>query len=238
MKNLVIVNAGLGDPSTTRQVAERVGDAVVRRVTAAGEGLEVRRIDLRDLAADLATYMTTYIPSEALDRARRTVSAADGLIVATPVFQGSYSGLFKMFFDTLEMRSLEEVPVTMVATAGLPGIRWCSTTRYGRCCRSSTPWCCRPECSRTPPNSVRTADCPPVSSGPRANSPANSRLSGESAGSRVTVVHRTGQPPPESPGIPVRWRGRRCRGTEGRTSASRKVVSPPCSPVTAAPDLQ
>ncbi|MCI1257073.1 MAG: NAD(P)H-dependent oxidoreductase [Corynebacterium provencense] len=118
MKSLVIVNAGLGDPSTTRQVAERVGDAVVRRVTAAGEGLEVRRIDLRDLASDLATYMTTYIPSEALDRARRTVSAADGLIVATPVFQGSYSGLFKMFFDTLEMRSLEEVPVTMVATAG------------------------------------------------------------------------------------------------------------------------
>ncbi|MDE5064078.1 NAD(P)H-dependent oxidoreductase [Wolbachia endosymbiont of Drosophila chauvacae] len=120
MKQLVIVNAGLGDPSTTRQVAEKIADATVRGVSAAGEGLGVEILDLRTLAVDLATYMTTFIPTDALQAARRTVTGADALIVATPVFQGSYSGLFKMFFDTLEMKALDGMPVTMVATAGTP----------------------------------------------------------------------------------------------------------------------
>ena len=53
-----------------------------------------------------------------LEDARRTVTDADALIAATPVFQGSYSGLFKMFFDALDMKSLAGIPVTMVATAG------------------------------------------------------------------------------------------------------------------------
>ncbi|HJG47048.1 CE1759 family FMN reductase, partial [Corynebacterium variabile] len=118
MKTLVIVNAGLGDPSTTRQVAQQIADATVRQVTAAGEGLDVQVIDVRTLAADLATYMTTFIATPALEDARRTVTGADALIAATPVFQGSYSGLFKMFFDTLDMKSLAGIPVTMVATAG------------------------------------------------------------------------------------------------------------------------
>lgn len=120
MKTLVIVNAGLGDPSTTGQVAQRIADAALRQVTAAGEGLEIRRIDLRTLATDLATWMTTFILTPALTDAQRAVTGADALIAATPVFQGSYSGLFKMFFDTLDMRSLDGVPVTMVATAGTP----------------------------------------------------------------------------------------------------------------------
>jgi FMN reductase len=120
MKQLVIVNAGLGDPSTTRQVAEQIADATVQGVSAAGEGLGVDILDLRTLAVDLATYMTTFIPTDALQAARRTVTGADALIVATPVFQGSYSGLFKMFFDTLEMKALDGMPVTMVATAGTP----------------------------------------------------------------------------------------------------------------------
>jgi FMN reductase len=118
MNRIVIVNAGLGDPSTTRRIADSVAAAAVRHVTAAGEGAEVRAIDLRTLATDLATYMTTQIPTAVLTAAQRAVTGADALIAATPVFQGSYAGLFKMFFDTLGMRALDGTPVTMVATAG------------------------------------------------------------------------------------------------------------------------
>lgn len=118
MKTLVVVSAGLSEPSTTRQVAEQIADATVRQVTASGEGLEVRIVDLRTLATDLATFMTTVIATPELAAATGTVTGADALIVATPVFQGSYSGLFKMFFDTLDTGSLEGVPVTVVATAG------------------------------------------------------------------------------------------------------------------------
>jgi len=38
---------------------------------------------------------------------------ADGLIAVIPVFNGSYSGLFKMFFDVLD-------PDSMAAMAGKP----------------------------------------------------------------------------------------------------------------------
>ncbi|MDN5720084.1 MAG: CE1759 family FMN reductase [Corynebacterium sp.] len=113
-RTLVVVNAGLSNPSSTRDIAVRVADAAV------GAGAAVEIVDLRSLAGDLATFMTTMIPTPELDRARALVSSADALIAATPVFQGSYAGLFKMFFDTLEKHALRGVPVSLVATAGTP----------------------------------------------------------------------------------------------------------------------
>lgn len=38
MRTLVIVNAGLSNPSTTKQVAESIAAATTRQVTAAGRG--------------------------------------------------------------------------------------------------------------------------------------------------------------------------------------------------------
>ncbi|MGP9725153.1 CE1759 family FMN reductase [Corynebacterium sp. AOP40-9SA-29] len=121
VRTLVVVNAGLSNPSSTRDIAVRVADAAVGAGAARGAvGAAVEIVDLRSLAGDLATFMTTMIPTPELDRARALVSSADALIAATPVFQGSYAGLFKMFFDTLEKHSLRGVPVSLVATAGTP----------------------------------------------------------------------------------------------------------------------
>jgi FMN reductase len=46
------------------------------------------------------------------------VVAADGLIVVSPIFSGSYSGLFKTFFDVLEPEVLAGKPVLLGATGG------------------------------------------------------------------------------------------------------------------------
>jgi FMN reductase len=46
------------------------------------------------------------------------VGRADGLVVASPIFSASYSGLFKMFFDVLEKDALAGKPVIIAATAG------------------------------------------------------------------------------------------------------------------------
>lgn len=115
---LVVINAGLGTPSTTRDIAVRVADEAAHGATAAGGDVAVTVLDLRALAGDLATYMTTMIPTAALEDARKAIDGADAVIAATPVFQGSYSGLFKMFFDALDKGALQGVPVTLVATAG------------------------------------------------------------------------------------------------------------------------
>lgn len=75
-------------------------------------------MELRLLAADLATALTTREVSPALQAAQQSIIAADGVIAVTPVYNGSYSGLFKLFFDALDPRALIGRPVLLAATGG------------------------------------------------------------------------------------------------------------------------
>ncbi|MEV4115390.1 FMN reductase [Nonomuraea sp. NPDC049695] len=112
---LVIVTAGLTQPSSTRLLADRLTEAVTRQVEA-----EVRVIELRDLAVDIANNFVTGFPNSRLREAIEAVTAADGLIAVTPIFSGSYSGLFKSFFDVIENTALAGKPVLIAATGGTP----------------------------------------------------------------------------------------------------------------------
>lgn len=114
MTRLTVVTAGLSVPSSTRLLADRLADATVE---ALGEA-EVTVVELRPLAHALADHLLTGFPSEELAAALESVRSADGLIVVTPVFAASYSGLFKSFVDVLERGALEGKPVLVAATAG------------------------------------------------------------------------------------------------------------------------
>jgi FMN reductase len=46
------------------------------------------------------------------------LTAADAIVVGSPVYKGSYSGLFKHFFDLIEPARLAGVPVVLTATGG------------------------------------------------------------------------------------------------------------------------
>ncbi|SOC57864.1 CE1759 family FMN reductase [Ornithinimicrobium cerasi] len=118
-RRIVVLTAGLSQPSSTRLLADQLADAVTTQVSARGESLAVDVIELRELASDLATTMTTGgMPTPAVRRALDLVSAADGLVAVTPVFAASYSGLFKMFVDVLDPDALTGMPVVIAATAG------------------------------------------------------------------------------------------------------------------------
>ena len=75
-------------------------------------------IELRTLATDLAHQLTTHVPSAALTEAYGTVGRAVGVIVVSPVFNASYSGLFKMFFDLMDEGVMAGRPVLLAATGG------------------------------------------------------------------------------------------------------------------------
>lgn len=118
---VAVVTAGLSQPSTTRLLADQIADSVKAQVTARGEAVQIEVIDLRELAQDLATTMVTGgLPTPAVAAAREILATADGLVAVTPVFTGSYSGLFKMFFDILDPDTLRNVPTIVAATAGTP----------------------------------------------------------------------------------------------------------------------
>jgi FMN reductase len=117
-RSIVVVAAGLSVPSSTRLLADLLGDAVERAVAARGEEVEVETVELRPLAHALADHLLTGFPTGELAEAIDKVVRADALVVVTPVFAGSYSGLFKTFFDVLDLGALEGKPVLVAATAG------------------------------------------------------------------------------------------------------------------------
>ncbi|MFJ9720413.1 FMN reductase [Streptomyces sp. NPDC101213] len=110
---LVVVSAGLSVPSSTRLLADRLAAATTGRAPA-----DVRVVELRDLAVEIAHHLTSGFPGRELAAALEAVTAADGLIVVTPVFSASYSGLFKSFFDVLDKDALTGKPVLIAATGG------------------------------------------------------------------------------------------------------------------------
>ncbi|MFG3082743.1 CE1759 family FMN reductase [Streptomyces parvulus] len=113
---LVVVSAGLSVPSSTRLLADRLAAGTAGRTAA-----EVRVIELRDLAVEIAHTFTNGFPPPPLADAFAAFAEADGVIAVTPVFSASYSGLFKSFFDALSVTdedALAGKPVLIGATGG------------------------------------------------------------------------------------------------------------------------
>jgi FMN reductase len=117
-RHLVVVSAGVSQPSSSRLLANRLSAATEAGLREAGLEPATRVIEVRDHAADLVNNVLTFFPSEDLGEAIEAVTGADGLIAVTPIFTASYSGLFKLFFDVLERGSLTGMPVLIGATGG------------------------------------------------------------------------------------------------------------------------
>jgi FMN reductase len=117
-RTLVVVSAGLSRPSSTRLLADRLSAAAVAAADGLGVQLAVTVVELRDLAHDLMNHMLTGFPPAPLKKTLDAVEAADALIAVTPVFNASYSGLFKSFFDVLGKDALVDKPVLIAATGG------------------------------------------------------------------------------------------------------------------------
>jgi FMN reductase len=115
---LVVVSAGLRQPSSTRLLADRLAAAAERDLRRQGRDVQIRIIELRDLAVDIANNLVTGFPNAELGDALRAVERADGLIVVSPIFSASYSGLFKSFFDLIDPTALTGTPVLIAATGG------------------------------------------------------------------------------------------------------------------------
>ncbi len=117
-RTLVVVSAGLSQPSSTRLLADQLSAAAVTAAAERDLDLGVQVVELRDLAHDIANHLLTGFPPQPLKEALDAVAAADGLIAVTPIFTASYSGLFKSFFDVLDKDALVDKPVLIGATAG------------------------------------------------------------------------------------------------------------------------
>ena len=117
-RRLAVVSSGLSQPSSTRMLADRLTQAVVRRLEEQGITVEVDVVELRDTAQDVTNNLLTGFANPKLEAVIEKVTTADGLIAVSPIFTTSYSGLFKSFIDVLDPQSLNEMPVLIGATGG------------------------------------------------------------------------------------------------------------------------
>lgn len=113
-KKLVVgVSGNLTRPSKTKAFVSHIVGAVAQNTGAASIVF-----DIEDLGPSfpLARRLADLDPS-----ARNVVEqllGADILVVGSPTFKGSYTGLFKHFFDLLDPSSLRGKPIILAATGG------------------------------------------------------------------------------------------------------------------------
>ena len=87
---------------------------------AAEAGAETDYIDLGDPALDVPLYHPRVDPEDAGDVADllERMRAADGVLLGTPVYHGSYSSTFRSFHDWCSFDEYDETVVGLFAIAG------------------------------------------------------------------------------------------------------------------------
>lgn len=108
------VVALVGNPqpgSRTRRIAESVAAALAER---SGAGV-ADTVELADIADELFRH-----PSAVVDAARERVLAADVVIVASPTYKATYTGLLKAFLDRFDAGALHAVAAVPILTIGSP----------------------------------------------------------------------------------------------------------------------
>ncbi len=118
MSHVVVISGGLGSPSSTRVLSDDIVARLRESLALKGDNLEATVVELRELAHPITDALLTGFPTGELAKVVEKVAEADALVVVSPTFSASISGLVKSFFDILETGTLTGKPVLMAATGG------------------------------------------------------------------------------------------------------------------------
>lgn len=108
---LLCLSGNFTRPSKTRTLIEAVGAEASRL-----NGADVQVFDLLDAGPSLGTCTSRQTASNEHLRIWNAVRECDALVVGSPVYKASYTGLLKHFFDLLEADIMTGKPVMLVAT--------------------------------------------------------------------------------------------------------------------------
>jgi FMN reductase len=110
---VVAVSGSLNHPSKTTALVEEILSALGRALP-----IEAHLITLTELGPSLAGALTrAELPAAAEDELQR-IESADVLVVASPVYRASFTGLFKHLFDFVDQYALVDTPVLLAASGG------------------------------------------------------------------------------------------------------------------------
>jgi FMN reductase len=110
MSLVVTISGSPSAASRTQALAAHVG------VEIAARGFEVEALNVRDLPAE--DLLHARLDSPALQRAVGLVERARGVVISTPVYKASYTGVLKAFLDLLPQFGLAGKVVLPLVTGG------------------------------------------------------------------------------------------------------------------------
>lgn len=108
----------VGNPragSRTRLAAEAVAGSLERLANEAGREVETHVVELAELMGELFAF-----PSEAADSAVALARSSDLLVVASPTYKATYTGLLKAYFDRFGSNALAGVVAVPLMLGGAP----------------------------------------------------------------------------------------------------------------------
>ncbi|USJ02789.1 FMN reductase [Xanthomonas prunicola] len=110
---VVAVSGGMQRPSKAVALAEHLLELITAQLPC-----ERHLVEIGALAPQFAgAPWRSHLPGT-VEQALALVEQADVLVVATPVYRGSFTGLFKHFFDFIDQDALIDTPVLLAATGG------------------------------------------------------------------------------------------------------------------------
>lgn len=110
MTSILAITGNPTSPSRTQALVEYTNQLLQQ------QGFSTETIVVRDFSAEALVYGQYNSP--ALEPIKAKLEQADGVIVATPIYKASYTGLLKAFLDLLPQRAFEGKVVLPIATGG------------------------------------------------------------------------------------------------------------------------
>ena len=112
--SIVGISGSLSSPSRTTTLVE----LIVGRTAVTGAFAKKEIINVGDIAPSLGLALNPkQLPAE-VKSAYEKLWSADVVVVGTPVYKGSYTGLLKHFFDLLDPKVLSGKVAILAATGG------------------------------------------------------------------------------------------------------------------------
>lgn len=108
--SILLLGGSPQSPSSTSRLLQHIGQQL------ALHGHEIARLDVRDLPA--AALLQADYADPQIASAVRAVAEADAIVIATPIYKASYTGLLKAFLDLLPQDGLRGKLVLPLATGG------------------------------------------------------------------------------------------------------------------------
>lgn len=111
--NIVAVSGGLNTLSKTESLVQSILDELAQAIPISVHFIKLNEIGPLLGGAIYRNQLPAIVQAD-LD----AIESADVLVVGTPVYRASFTGLFKYFFDFVEQTALVDVPVLLSASGG------------------------------------------------------------------------------------------------------------------------